>query len=333
MNRRELIATAAAGSLSLALPAGRAEAGATGGTPTALVTADTESHVVALDVSAKRILKRIRTPPGPRSIESAFMTWAVVAHTASGRLSVLHAPSLAVRAVVGGLREPRYTAVYPFWYPASNHPAARAIAYVTDSGRREVATVDVARGRVVWRTAVPGPARHVAVSPDGTMLWTALGTKAERVAVLALDDPLRPRLRRTVAPPFLAHDVVFSGDGDHVWVTSGDRRRIAVYETEGRRPVAFVDAGAPPQHVVFRGSRAYVASGDDGTVRTHRDDGVLLHEARTPVGSYNVTLGWPGVLTPSLGRGTLAVLDDRGLLRDVRRVARAAHDACLVVSA
>ena len=52
-----------------------------------------------------------------------------------------------------------------------------------------------------------------------------------------------------------------------------------------------------------------------------------------PVGSYNVTLGWPGVITPSLGRGTLALLDNRGRVRSVQRVARAAHDACLVVSA
>src|SRR6185312_1960729 len=100
---------------------------------------------------------------------------------------------------------------------------------------------------------------------------------------------------------FLAHDVVFAVDGDHVWVTSGDRRQLAVYEHAGRRPIAVLDAGAPPQHVVFRGHRAFVASGDDGTVRVHRGDGGLVSEARVPVGSYNVTLGWPGVITPSLG--------------------------------
>jgi hypothetical protein len=332
MNRRELLAAAAAAPLALAIPEA-ASARRGGGTAMAFVTADTESHVVALDLDTRRLQKRIETLPGPRSIEAAFMTWAVVAHTASGRVSILHAPTLAVRHVLRSFREPRYTAVHPTHYPADNDAAGRPIAYVTDSARHEVVTVDVVRGRVLWRTAVPGPARHITASPDGAALWTALGTTAERVAVLDIGDPRRPRLVRTLTPPFLAHDVVFAADAEHVWVTSGDRGQLAVYERDGRRPVAVIDTGAPPQHVVFHERRVFVASGDDGTVRTHRADGVLLHEARVPLGSFNVTLGWPGVLTPSLGRGTLAVLDERGRVRSVQRVARAAHDACLVVTA
>jgi DNA-binding beta-propeller fold protein YncE len=334
VNRRELLVAAAATPLALALPE-RATAGSAGGTPTALVTADTESHVVALDLShgmAGRVLRRIRTMPGPRSIEGAFMTWAVVAHTASGRLSILYAPTLTVRRVVGGFREPRYTAINPFSY-AFVDPGVQPLAYVTDSALRQLVTVDVVRGTILWRTRMPGPARHVTASPDGASLWTALGTKAEKIAVIDLEDPRRPRLVRTITPPFLAHDVVFAPDRRYVWVTSGDSRSVAVYERGGSRPVALLDAGAPPQHVAFHGSRAFVASGDDGTVRLHRPDGVLLHEARVPIGSYNVTLGWPGVITPSLGRGTLALLDARGRVRQVSRVARAAHDACLVVTA
>ncbi len=100
--------------------------------------------------------------------------------------------------------------MHPARYPADNDPAGRPIAYVTDSARHEVVTVDVARGTILWRTAVPGPARHITASPDGAALWTALGTKAERVAVLDIGDPRRPRLVRTLTPPFLAHDVVFA---------------------------------------------------------------------------------------------------------------------------
>ena len=40
-----------------------------------------------------------------------------------------------------------------------------------------------------------------------------------------------------------------------------------------------------------------------------------------------------GAVTPSLGLGTIALLGERGRVTKVRRVARAAHDACLVVSA
>lgn len=331
MKRRELLAAAAAAPLALALPA-RSAAGGSGGTPTVLVTADLEAHVVALEVATGRVVRRIPTHPGPRSIEAAFLTWAVVAHTGSGRLSIVDAPTLRVRRVIDGFREPRYTAIQPTRWASERDPGGTALAYVTDSRARQVVTVDLERGRTIWRTSVPGPARHVTVGPAGRVLWTALGSKAERIAVLDLGDPRRPRLVRTITPPFLAHDVVCSGDGEHVWVTSGDRGRIAVYEVTGRRPVELLAAGAPPQHVAFRGRAAFVASGDDGTVRLHASNGVVLNDVQVPLGSYNVAPGWLGAVTPSLGRGTLATLDRSGRVRGVTRVARAAHDACLVVS-
>ena len=262
------------------------------------------------------------------------MTWAVVAHTTSGRLSIVHAPSLSVRRVVDGFVEPRYTAVLPADPGAAVWPArSRPFAFVTDSGRREVVTVDVVAGRVTARTAVPGPARHVTLSPDATTVWTALGPKADRIAVLAVDERRRTRLVRTIDPPAPAHDVVFAPGGKHVWVTSGGARRMWVYEVGGRRPVAELRADAPPQHVAFVDGLAFVASGDDGTLRVHRPDGALVHEAALPVGSYNVTFGWQRAVSPSLDRGTVALVDMRGRVRTVRRVARAAHDACVVVGA
>lgn len=307
-----------------------------GGTPTILVTADLEAHVVALDASTGRVVRRIRTHPGPRSIEAVLATWAVIAHTGLGRISILDAASLRVRHLLTAFGEPRYTAVHPSRWASSADPQGTALAYVTDSLRREVVTVDVGRGRVLWRTAVPGPARHLGIDAAGSTLWTALGTKAERIAVLDLEDARRPRLVRTFATPFLAHDVVvstFEGRQPEVWITSGDERRIAVYDLDGRRPLAVLPADAPPQHISFRGGSAFVASGADGTMRRLRLDGEVLNESRVPVGSYNVALGWSGLVTPSLDRGTLTMVDRLGDVRRVRRVARAAHDACLVVAA
>ena len=335
MNRRELLVAAAAVPLSLALPE-RGEAGGLGGTPLVLVTADLESHVAVVDVTSGRVVRRIQTIAGPRSIESAFSTWAVVAHTASGRLSVVHAPTRRVR-VVDGLRSPRYAAVHPTRWPSDTDTAGSPLAYVTDSTRRELVTLDVPRARILWRTAVPGPARHVTVDSGGRRLYTALGSKADRIAVLDLEEPRRPRLARTFATPFLAHDVVCDPSGRHLWVSSGDERRLAIYELDGRQPLEIVPAGSPPQHVAF-GDRGltYVASGDDGTVRRHSGTGTLLDETRVPVGSYNVTS--PGIatrlgaVTPSLARGTLAMLGRDGRVRGLTRVARAAHDACLVVA-
>jgi len=321
MDRRRFLAAAASGSLAFALDS-RGFAARLGGSGVAFVTADLESHVVLVELASGTTVGRIRTAPGPRSIESVHGRTALVAHTEHGVVTLIDAVSRRIRTELDGFKSPRYTAVHP------RHP----LAYVTDSASEEIVVLDVERAKVVWRTQVPGPARHVSVSPDGSTLWTALGTKAERVAVLDTGDPRRPKLVRTFAAPFLGHDIVFAPDGRAVWVTSGSERRIALYRAGSVRPPRILPAGAPPQHVAFAGGKAFVASGDDGTLRRHRLDGELVREARVPVGSYNVTVAYGRIVTPSLGQGTVTLLDRNGRVRAVRRVARAAHDACILVT-
>jgi hypothetical protein len=289
-----------------------------GGTPLALVTADLEASVVAVELSTARIHRRLKTPPDPRSIESIGGTGALVAHTGAGRLSLIGA-DLRVRPVRGDLGEPRYTAVAP----------GRRLAYVTDSGRQEVAVVDLRGRRIVGRVPVRGPARHLGIDADGSRLWVALGNTADELAVLSLAEPARPRVVARVRPPFLAHDVGFAPDG-RVWVTSGDRRRLALYEADGEL-LRTLRGDAPPQHVTFLGGRAFVSSGDDAVVRVHARDGRVLRSAAVPAGSYNVQEGWGVVLTPSLAQGTLCWLNGRGTPMRRLRVARSSHDACFVM--
>lgn len=333
MDRRALLALAAAQLLAAtgasAAPSGRARRA--GGTPVALVTADTRARVVAVDLSTRTVVRTIRTLPWPRSIEALHgVSGALVAHSEEGAITLLD--GLRVRQVLDGFSEPRYTAV-----PAGGSPAWRQrLAYVTDSGSGELVTVDTARGRIVHRLDVGGPARHVSVAPRGTPLWTALGSTASEVAVVDLHDPRRPRLAGTLVPPWPAHDVVFAPDGDTVWVTSGSRREVAVYSSHGRMPSRLLAADGAPQHVAFRGwgadaGVAYVTSGTDGTLRTHRPDGRALRTSSLPTGSYNVTCSGAWVVSPSLDTGTLAVLSAEGRPVDRIGLAPAAHDACVLV--
>ena len=323
MKRRALLAAA----LAVTVDPARALRAVAGGAAVALVTADLESHVAAVDLSSGRIVKRIRTAPGPRSVESSPVGQVVVAHIPAGVVTIVDAATLTVRAVLHGFGEPRYTAM---------HPGA-PLAYVTDSKLGEVVTIDLDRGRVVHRTRVPGPARHVSVDA-GTTLWTVLGSAAERVAALDLADPRRPKLRRVFEPPFRAHDVVFAPDGEHVWITSGARNALAIYRLSGGAP-RLVATGAPPQHVAFAGTRVYVACGQDGTVQRRRLDGTPVRTTRVPHGSYNVTVGAaeqtfgrPSIVTPSLNEGTIAVLEPGGAVRFVRHLTRSAHDACIALA-
>ena len=319
MDRREFLLTAAAVPIGLSFREG-ALASARGGS-VALVTADLEDEVVVLDPSSARTLARIATAPGPRSIETVDSRLAVVAHTQAGLVSVVDAATRELRSELDGFAAPRYAAVHP----------NRRIAYVTDSAVAEVVTLDVPRGRVLSRTQVPGPARHVSIDPSGSVLWASLGSKAERIAVLGLDDARRPRLEGTLRPSFLAHDVVFAPDGRHVWVTSGVGRRIVIHRVTTREVVRVLAADRAPQHVAFVGALAFVASGDDGTLRVHHLDGRLVRRVDVPVGSYNVSYGRGRAVTPSLSLGTVSFLDDNGRVRAIRDVARAAHDACIVL--
>ena len=312
----------AAGGVAVSLARGPSSlAGRLGGTPLAYVTADLDSHVAALALDTGEVVRRIRTGPGPRSIESFQQRIAVVAHTAHGVVTLLDAARHRVRAELERFEEPRYAAV---------HPLGAALVYVTDSVAEEVVTIDAVAGRVLDRARVPGPARHIGVSIDGRTLWTSLGTAAARIAVLDASNPRRPRLQRLVTAPFPAHDVAFAPDGRTVWVTSGEERQVALYRG-GVRPSRVLDAGSSPQHVAFARDKVFVASGDDGTIRRHRLDGDLVREARVPVGSYNVTFGWSRLVTPSLADGAVTALDRNERSWWTRRVARAAHDACIVL--
>jgi hypothetical protein len=190
-------------------------------------------------------------------------------------------------------------------------------AFVTDSGRSGVALVDVVRGRVLGRVALPGWARHLTISPSGHRLWIGLGSASEHVAVV---DTAPLRHRASLTPGFDAHDVGLAPDGT-LWITSGNRGVLAVGGAQQR-------ADRAPQHVTFGAGTVYVSSGDSGTLHTQTPAGRLLRSTRVPVGSYNVQFGHGRVITASLSRGTLTVLNAHGAVLDVVQVAASCHDAC-----
>ena len=281
--------------------------------PVALVTADTEAHLVAVDLLTGLVLQRIPTRPGPRSIERVGAS-AVVAHTATGEVSIVRGRS--VRDVLDSFVEPRYT--------VAAHDGRHA--FVTDSGAAELVTIDVLRGAVVARLKLRLWPRHLSLSRDGRTLWIGLGTASPELVAVDVSDPRRPRREGRVKPPFAAHDVGFSPSG-RVWVTAGEARSVAVYDGSSVRALV---ADAAPQHVTFLGGRAFVTSGDAGTVRVYDEAGArLLRTTRIPTGSYNVQFAAGRVLTPSLAAGTLCVLDRDGRVRERAKVAASSHDACL----
>lgn len=293
MDRRGFLLAAAAAPLALR------------GHAFAYVTEDTESRVAIVDLGSGATVRRISTRPGPRSVERVGGV-AVVAHTAVGAVSVID--ELGVRHEVAGFEEPRYTA------------GDGRYAFVSDAGRVEVLTVDLARGSVVGRVRLKLWPRHLSLTPDRRTLWVGLGTATPQYAIVDVRDPRHLRLERYVTPPFPGHDVGVAPSG-RVWITAGEDRRISAH---GR----LLPADAAPQHVTFLDGRAYVTSGASGTLRVYDEQTArLLHRTHIPVGSYNVQFRAGRILTPSLNAGTLCVLDAGGSLLRTSHVAPSCHDA------
>jgi DNA-binding beta-propeller fold protein YncE len=274
--------------------------------PVAVVTCDEEARLAFVDLRTFRVLGHVATPPDPRAIETVGDV-VVVCHTAAGAVSVVD--RTRVRHVVRSFVEPRYVAPHP----------DGVHAFVTDSGRSGVALLDTRRGVVVGRVPLTGWARHLTISGDGSRLCVGLGSASERVSFVRT----RPfRHERDLAPGFLAHDVGFAPDG-RLWITSGASRVLTV--GSAHRP-----ADLAPQHVTFGNGRVFVTSGDSGTLHVQAHDGRVLSRTAIPNGSYNVQFSHGRVVTPSLSRGTLTILDAVGRKLAIVQVSSSCHDACVL---
>jgi DNA-binding beta-propeller fold protein YncE len=317
MDRRGFLVASAALALE---PRRLITAAATSQRPVVLATADLESRLVAVELRSGAILEHIPTTAYPRSIETVGNT-AVVAHSDVGVVSLIDGATRKITHVLSDFGEPRYTA---------GHPDGRH-AYVTDAKTGELVAIDIQAGKILAREPVGALARHISINDDGTRIWTALGPKAEQIATVDVSSPSRPRLLGHLSPPFLAHDVCWAPDGQHIWVSSGDSRALLIYTANGQL-VARLPADAPPQHISFDRTTAYVTSGLSATLRRHSLQGKRLSLTRIPEGSYSVQYAHERVVTPALGYGSLCILDEAGTLLHRDQIANSSHDACIVTS-
>jgi DNA-binding beta-propeller fold protein YncE len=280
--------------LVAAVPA--SQAARLGGTPVALVTAEAQNQLLVVDLSTGHVIQRLRMPTDPQNVETTPTNDAgAVVSTRGGAVTLLALPRLRVRRTLTGFRTPHIAAFAP----------KGRYLYVTDDARGQLVTIGVRRARVASRSFVGFGAHHMAFRPDRSSISVfdvrVVSTRASRQA-----DSL--------------HDLAFTPDGRR------DRLRPLAEDYPEFRTIP---AGQPPQHVAF-GRYAYVTSGNDGQLRVFSRSGRLLGVARTPVGSFNLGLGW-GVVTPSLTQGTLTQLRVSGSRVWTRCVASAARDAAVAI--
>lgn len=295
-----------------------------GGSPVALVTAETANAVLAVSLPDGKVLRRVHIRD-PQSI-AALQSGPAVVVSPSGTVTILAWHSLRVLKVFRSFRSPQIAAITPDgeW------------AYVTDAATGYLTVIELAKRKIVDAVFVGSEAHHLAVSPNGSRTWVALGETATTIVILNTSNPRAPRLIGRFHPQVAAHDLVFAPDGRSVWVSSASAPYVSVLNPHTGRELARVPAGVGPQHVIFipfGKPRAVITSGYGSTLETvDASTRRVLRRAAAPYGSFNVSAFGSLFATSSLLTGQVAEFTDSNLHRWVtRRVAPATRDLAVSV--
>jgi DNA-binding beta-propeller fold protein YncE len=278
--------------------AGGGSARTDGGSPVALVTAETANEVLAVSLPGGKVLRRVHLHD-PQAIAAGAAGPAVVV-SPSGTVTILAWRSLRVEAVLHDFRSPQIAAI----------TSDGEWAYVTDAASGDLSVISLARRRVVDRVFVGDGAHHLAISPDGQRTWVALGERATTIVMLDTSRADRPRVLGRIHPRVSAHDLAFAPDGRAVWMTSDTASYVSVLDARSGRLVGTVPAGPPPQHLVFipyGRTRAYITSGYGSSLElvdphTRR----ILRRAEVPYGSFNLATSGDLIATASLLNGEVS---------------------------
>jgi YVTN family beta-propeller protein len=292
--------------VAAALPAAALARGQ-GGSPVALVTAESSNEVIAVSLPSGRVLRRVHLHD-PVTI-AARVTGSAVVVSPSGTVTILAWRTLRVVAVLHGFRSPQLAAITP----------DGALAYVTDAGTGDLSVIDLMSHRVVDRVFVGRDAHHLAIAPDGARAWVALGERATTIVALDSSNPRRLRVVGRIHPRTHVHDLAVAPDGRTLWVTSDDEPYVSVLDARTGGLLGTVLAGSPPQHlafVPFGKPRVYITSGYGSSIelvdaRTRR----VIRRGEVPYGSFNISAAGGIVAVASLLNGAVTELAGPTLVR------------------
>ena len=279
------------------------------GRPVALVTAETANEVLAVSLGSHggHVLRRVQLHD-PLMIAAPLHGPAVVIDP-SGTVTLLAWRTLRPIKVFHSFRAPKVAAIAP----------GGRLAYVTDERTGDLSVVDLVQRRIAGRVFVGSEAHHLAISPDGSRVWVALGESAKTVVRLESSNPRKPRVIGRFEPRFGAHDLAFAPDGRTVLVTSPSGSTVSAYSAAGRRPRPLWSAGAGrgPAHVTFSGASALVSSGYGSSLEalSWRSPSRASRTAAAPYGSFNLDTYAGNVVTTSLLTGQVSEFRIRDLHR------------------
>jgi DNA-binding beta-propeller fold protein YncE len=296
---RNLLAALAAIAALAAAPG----AGAKGGRAVAFVAVEGAGRVVAVDVSARRVIRSVRVP-APHNIDADGIS-IVVTSPSAGRVTVLDPRTLRIRRVIAGLGFPHDVEV------------RGRLAFVTDEARDQLLVLDVRRGRVTARVTVPRRPHDLAV----------FGNRLDRVVVahrsrlLTVVDPFRRRILARIETGGDAHDVEADAAAPRVYVTYWDRPGVGAVDI-GRRTLVWRSRFGTETHRLAldaQSGRLWVSDHAEGSlVVAAARTGRALHVLGGCAGVHHVAfVSSTRVVAACHGTGTLAIFGPRGRIGSV----------------
>jgi DNA-binding beta-propeller fold protein YncE len=264
----------------------------------------------------------VALPPDPEDVSAngGACSTVVVVSAAGREVTVLDRETMNRRGVLGGFVAPHIPEIAP----------GGQYAYVTDDARGTVTAIYLGDARVVSTMEVGAGAHHLSFDPSHPRAWVALGESARTIVVLSTQRTDRPRVVGRFDPGFAVHDLSFSSDGRRVWVTSATGPDVAVFDASTRRVLFRVPVGPSPQHVALTARYAYLTSGYGRAIeQVDARSGRILHRARAPYGSFELSADDRFVVVSSLLRGTLAIYTPQLELLRVEHLAPATREVAL----
>jgi YVTN family beta-propeller protein len=259
------------------------------------VSVEDDQRVVAIDLRARKVIRRLRVSGTPHNVTITGDTVAVALQD-SGRVALIRKGKvnevelggsphdvkpfreLVVVANEGAARLDLVSVpgdlVDSIALKANPHDLAiapdRRTAWVTLDGSDEMAVVNLERRRVLRYVPTGSRPHDLIFTPDGRLWVTDWGGGLHVFS-------RRGRLLRTFSVGVEAHHLAFSpGTGrQEVWLTDHGAHRVFVIDVGTLKVEAELDTGGAPHHV------AITPDGRWAVVVDHDGDRILVYRART----------------------------------------------------
>jgi YVTN family beta-propeller protein len=223
------------------------------------VSVEDDQRVVAVDLRARRIIRRFRVSGVPHNVTVTGDTVAV-ANEGRARVDLV--------SIIDGDR------VASIRLKANPHDLAITpdfeTAWVTLDGSDEMAVVNLGRRRVLRYVPTGRRPHDLIFTPDGRLWVTDWGGSLHVFS-------RRGRLLRTISVGVEAHHLAFTpGIGRRrIWLTDHGTHSVFVIDAGTLKVVAELDTGGAPHHVAF------TPDGRLAVVVDHDGDRILVYRART----------------------------------------------------